>query len=155
MTRLIFLPALLCCPFLSHAQTNAAKEASISALSTVQPASFTTPPVAISVTKTANTLRPTSRGVVPPTLIHTLAMKDDGNQHVHISGRQRVVTVYLTVNEAGQPTDLNIPEPVDDALDVEVLATVGKFRYKPATLDGKPIAMAVHMHYVVPVGAVY
>jgi TonB family protein len=82
-------------------------------------------------------------------------MKDDGNQHVHISGRQRVVTVYLTVNEAGQPTDLNIPEPVDDALDVEVLATVGKFRYKPATLDGKPISMAVHMHYVVPVGAVY
>ena len=82
-------------------------------------------------------------------------MKDDGNQHVHVEGRQRIVTVELTVNEAGQPMDLRIPQPVDDALDVEVLATVGKFRYQPGTLNGKAIAMPVHVHYVVPVGAIY
>jgi len=82
-------------------------------------------------------------------------MKDDGNQHVHIEGRERIVMVELTVNQAGQPTDLRIPEPVDDALDVEVLATVGKFRYQPGTLNGRPIPMTVHMRYVVPVGAIY
>ncbi len=82
-------------------------------------------------------------------------MKDDGNEHYHVEGRQRVITVFLTVDEAGRPTDLHIPEPIDDALDVEVLATIGKFQYQPGMLDGKPISMPVHMHYVVPVGAIY
>jgi TonB family protein len=93
--------------------------------------------------------------IVPPKLIHTLPMRDNGNQHVHVEGRARTILVDLTVNQNGEPTDLRIPQPADDALDVEVLATVGKFRYQPGTLDGKPIPMSVHMHYVVPVGTIY
>ena len=158
MTRLIFLPALLCLPLLSNAQTNVTKEAS---LSLPAEASYGTLPLTASPTSTPssaaapNPVRPVSTGIVPPKLVRTLALKDDGNQHVHVEGRQRVVIVELTVNTAGEPTDLHIPSPTDDSLDVEVLATVGKFRYQPGTLNGKPIAMPVRMHYIVPVGAIY
>ncbi len=82
-------------------------------------------------------------------------MKDNGNQHFHVEGRERVVMVQLTVNELGLPTDLHIPEPAEEALDTQILAAVGKFRYEPGTLDGKPTPMTVRIHYVVAVGAIY
>lgn len=151
----LILPLVLCIPLVSHAQGLIGKEAPTVALNESSPGPGVSIPAAASSKPSANTARATSSGIVPPKLVHTIPMRDDGNQHVHIAGRERVVLVYLTVNAAGQPTDLNIPDPVDDALDVEVLATVGKFRYQPGTLDGKPIPMAVHMHYVVPVGAIY
>ncbi len=158
MTRHLLIVAVLCFPLFSRAQTNSPKEVSLASVSesssiplssTVRLSEPGTPAPA------PNRVRPISQGVVPPKLVHMIAMKDDGNQHVHISGRQRVVVVYLTVDEAGQPMDIHIPEPVDDALDVEVMATVGKFRYEPGTLDGKPVAVPVHLHFVVPIGAIY
>jgi TonB family protein len=154
MMRFI-LPFVLCIPLVSHAQVPTGKEASTVALNETSPGPTASIPAAASPKPAVDSVRAISSGIIPPKLVHTILMRDDGNQHVHISGRERVVLVYLTVNEAGQPTDLHIPQPVDDALDVEVLATIGKFRYQPGTLDGKPIPMQVHMHYVVPVGAVY
>jgi TonB family protein len=158
MMRLFLLPTVLCLPLLLHGQTSETKQASLVAKaesSYVPPASTSSAPAAPSPVNTTKPVRPVFEGIVPPKLVHTLAMKDDGNQHVHISGRERTVVVELTVNETGEPTELRIPEPVDDALDVEVLATVGKFRYRPGTLNGRPIPMTVRMRYVVPVGAIY
>jgi hypothetical protein len=154
MTRFI-LPLLLFIPVVCHGQSNSTKEASaptVAESSNIALASVATPSAS---NAPINAVKPAFKSIVPPKLVHTIPMKDDGNQHVHIEGRQRVVTVYLKVNEFGEPMDLHIPVPVDDALDVEVLATVGKFRYQPGTLNGKPIPMDVHMHYVVPVGAIY
>jgi hypothetical protein len=158
MPRLLLLAAVLCLSLCSHAQTPNTKESSLTASAEgapIPPSSSARFPASFPPAPAANRVRPVSQGVVPPRLIKMVEMKDDGNQHLHISGRKRIVLVYLTVNEAGQPTDLNIPEPVDDALDVEVLAAVGKFRYEPGTLDGKPVAVPVHLRYVVPVGAIY
>ena len=158
MTRLILLPLLLCVPFFSSAQSSSDKSDSLF-VSAERSSVSQTPSNAVSTIEPSNNSTVLTKtglsGIVPPKLVHTIPMKDDGNQHVHIEGRRCVVTIYLIVNAAGQPTDLQIPEPVDDALDVEVLATVGKFRYQPGTLDGKVTPMPIHMHYVVPVGAVY
>lgn len=74
---------------------------------------------------------------------------------LHVSGRERVVVVELTVDRAGKQAGLRIAQGVEDALDAGVLAMVGRFRYQPGLLNGKPFPITVIIHYVVPVVAVY
>jgi TonB family protein len=52
-----------------------------------------------------------------------------------------VVVVSFTVNEQGVPTDLWVEKGVGAGLDEKALEAVRKYRFEPATKDGKPVAV--------------
>lgn len=150
--RLIFLPVLVCTSMACRAQTPPSQAPPSRIAFVSEPYAGASPSA---TTPSNDTTMPAAREIVPPKLIHALAMKDDGNHHVHIEARRRVVLVELTVNEHGEPTNLHVAQPIDNALEVELLATIGKFRYEPGTINGRAVPVPIRMHYVVPVGAIY
>jgi len=54
-----------------------------------------------------------------------------------------VVLVSLIVNEQGMPTDIRVVRPAGHGLDENAVAAVSQYRFRPATLDGKPIAVRI------------
>ena len=54
----------------------------------------------------------------------------------HLAG---MVTLSLTVDDEGMPTDIHVVSPVGLGLDESAVACMGKSRYSPAQKDGKPV----------------
>ena len=54
-----------------------------------------------------------------------------------------IVVVTMIVNEKGLPTDIKLVKSVGYGLDESALEAVGEYRFEPATLNGKPIAVRV------------
>ncbi len=95
-----------------------------------------------------------STGVVAPKLVQSVAL-GNGEARTHILAATRTVVVEMTVDTAGNPTNLRIAQPVDPTLDKKVLAAVSQFHYKPGTLNGVPAAVPVRLKYVISQGAAY
>jgi TonB family protein len=49
----------------------------------------------------------------------------------------------MIVNEKGLPTDIGLVKSVGYGLDESALLAAGEYRFEPATLNGKPIAVRV------------
>ena len=64
-------------------------------------------------------------------------------------GFQGDVIVEVTIDKLGNVTDLKLLRGVGRGIDDKVLATLRNWRYKPAMMDGEPIAEKhdVHFHY--------
>jgi TonB family protein len=58
-----------------------------------------------------------------------------------VAFHQAEVVLSLKVDEAGKPTNVKITKSPNADLDGAVLAAVRKFRFEPATLDNKPVAI--------------
>jgi TonB family protein len=56
---------------------------------------------------------------------------------------QGVSTLWIVVDEAGNPTQIHILRPVGVGLDDKGVEAVRKWRFRPATLDGRPVAVQV------------
>jgi len=76
-------------------------------------------------------------GVTRPVLIHQVfpefteqARKDK------VSG---IVTVNFLVDENGNPTHVRVMHGLGDGLDMEAIAAVKQYKFKPAMRDGKPV----------------
>ena len=64
-------------------------------------------------------------------------------------GFQGDVIVEVTIDKLGNVIDLKLLRGVGRGIDEKVLATLRSWHYKPATMDGEPIAEKhdVHFHY--------
>lgn len=64
-------------------------------------------------------------------------------------GFQGDVIVEVTIDKSGNVIDLKLLRGVGRGVDEKVMATLRNWRYKPATMDGEPIAEKhdVHFHY--------
>ena len=64
-------------------------------------------------------------------------------------GFQGDVIVEVTIDKLGNVIDLKLLHGVGQDIDQKVMATLRNWRYKPATMDGEPIAEKhdVHFHY--------
>jgi TonB family protein len=51
------------------------------------------------------------------------------------------IVLSLNVDETGKPTNVQITKSPTGDLNQPVLAAVRKFRFEPATLDNKPVAV--------------
>ena len=55
------------------------------------------------------------------------------------------VVLRLTVDEAGQPRDISVVQPIDPELSQSVIAAMAQWRFTPAQKDGKPVATRVEL----------
>lgn len=142
------LAILAISPVLLHAQVKSpAQPGSTPVLqsSNIQPAAF-------AAVKPIDNAAPTpvriSTGVTPPQLIHSA---DVDPNHVFPShfGQDRIVTVDMVVDENGKPSNLKVVKSSDMYTDGGILMAVDKYRYKPATLNGTAVPMAVTLKFII------
>ncbi len=87
-----------------------------------------------------------SSGVIAPVLVYTVNV--DRNHILHdTSGQDRLVSVGMTVDATGKPTDLKVIKSEDKFTDGGILSAVSQYRYKPATLDGNPVPTEVTVNF--------
>jgi protein TonB len=55
------------------------------------------------------------------------------------------VVLFLVVDAQGQPRDIRLQRSLGMGLDEKAMAAVSKWRFQPATLDGKPVATQINV----------
>jgi TonB family protein len=60
----------------------------------------------------------------------------------HLAG---TVTMSLTVDDDGKPTDIHVVSPVGLGLDENAVACMRQSRYSPAQKDGKPVPLKINV----------
>ncbi|MGO8932553.1 MAG: energy transducer TonB [Terracidiphilus sp.] len=82
-------------------------------------------------------------GAEPPTVIHSVEAEfSDEARRDRIQG---VVLLSMIVDEQGMPTEIRVERPAGHGLDENAVAAVSQYRFRPATLDGKPIAVRIRI----------
>jgi TonB family protein len=79
--------------------------------------------------------------VLPPKAIHAPAPK-----YTYAARRARLegdCIVELVVDAQGRPQDIHMKKALDGGLDKNAIKAVKKYRFKPATLNGTPVAVQI------------
>jgi TonB family protein len=95
-------------------------------------------------TGTDHTVR-VSTGVVPPRLVHSIAIPSDMDWQWKVAGPERTTEVSMTVDASGKPTNLKIVKSAGVDLDRHVLEAVGQYRFTPATVSNQAAPMDVDL----------
>jgi TonB family protein len=143
MRKVILAATLAMSPMLLHAQAHspAKTEAGTLQSSLVQPDDF-----AADHSAAATPLRVTT-GVTAPKLISTAEIFSTDEWYSHSAFSKKVV-VEMLVDEKGVPSDLKVVNSIGTEMDKNVLAAVGRYRFKPGTLDNKPVAVPLKLEIV-------
>jgi TonB family protein len=81
------------------------------------------------------------RGVTPPKAVYNPVPEfTDEARRKKIQG---IVILDLIVNSDGTVRDVNVVKSLEPGLDRQAIATVGKWKFQPATKDGKPVAVKI------------
>jgi TonB family protein len=59
------------------------------------------------------------------------------------------VVLWLIVGGNGLPRDVKVARSVAPQIDQTAIDTVSKWRFRPATLDGKPVAVQINVEFIV------
>jgi TonB family protein len=86
-----------------------------------------------------------STGVVPPQLVHSIAIPSDMDWEWKLAGNERTAEVSLTVDATGRPTNLKIVKSAGVDIDQNVLEAVSQYRFKPATVSNQTAPMDVDL----------
>ncbi len=84
---------------------------------------------------------PVSTGVKPAHVLSSAPVELTDVTPDIVAFHQAEVVLNLKVDATGKPTDVQITKSPMVDLDAPVLAAVRKFRFEPATLDNKPVAV--------------
>jgi TonB family protein len=84
---------------------------------------------------------PVSTGVKPASVLSSFPVEIQTVTPDIAAFHQAEVVLSLKVDETGKPTNVQITKSPSVDLDQPVLAAVRKFRFEPATLDNKPVAV--------------
>jgi TonB family protein len=109
-------------------------------------------PAAFAAVHSADAAAPTpvriSSGVTPPQLVYSV---DVDRNHVldSTAGELRNVTVDMTVDESGKPSNIKVVKSADLFTDGGIVSAVDRYRYKPATLNGNAVPMAVRINFTI------
>jgi TonB family protein len=82
-------------------------------------------------------------GAEPPAVIHSVVAEfSDEARRERIEGTVLISTI---VDEQGLPTEIHVERSAGHGLDENAVAAVSQYRFRPATLDGKPIAVRIRI----------
>jgi TonB family protein len=65
-------------------------------------------------------------------------------------GYQGEIVVEVTIERDGSVSDMKVIQSVGHGVDEKVLATIQRWRFRPAILDGSPIASKHDVHFHLP-----
>lgn len=83
--------------------------------------------------------------IKPPRLIHSVAPKvPEWARGARSTGDS---VIHLWVMADGTPSHLSIAQPVGIGLDEDAMAAVMKYRFAPATKDGKPVTVELNIQF--------
>jgi TonB family protein len=94
---------------------------------------------------TASTKLVVSTGLVAPTLLTSTDLSIVGGYPNNVVPVDAKVALSFTVDENGVPQDIHVVQGVNPFWDARVLEAVGKFRYRPGTIDSKPTPVDVNL----------
>jgi TonB family protein len=84
---------------------------------------------------------PVSTGVKPAQILSSVPVELTTVTPDIAASHQMEVVMQLKVDENGKPTNIQITKSPNANLDIPVLEAVSKFRFAPATLNNKPVAV--------------
>jgi TonB family protein len=87
-----------------------------------------------------------STGVTPPKVLTQLTITAPDAMGGHSRPQSNMVAVTFTVDETGQPRNIQILKGSDPYWDARIAAAVQNLHYAPATLNNRPIAMVVNLN---------
>ena len=140
------LAILAMTPLMMHAQVKSSAQPG----STPTLESSNTQPAAFAGVKTDNAAAPTAirvtTGVTAPVLVYSV---DVDRSHIlnSTAAEGRVVTVGMTVDATGKPTDLKVIQSSDKFTDAAILSAASQYRFKAAMLDGSAVASGVTLNF--------
>jgi hypothetical protein len=79
-------------------------------------------------------------GVVPPTPLYQVVPTAPPAIRERIAGIKRPLVLNLTIDETGRVRKTDVVLPVNPVYDQMVVNATSRWRYKPATKDGAPVA---------------
>lgn len=79
------------------------------------------------------------RGVTPPVVIHRV--EPDYPDEARKARFQGSVLVYVEVDEQGRIRSIRVEKPAGLGLDEKAIEAVKQWRFRPATRDGRPVAV--------------
>jgi TonB family protein len=89
-------------------------------------------------------LRKIGRGVAPPVLIYQV--NPEYTEQARQNEATGLVSVSLSVNEQGNPTDVHVVRGVGSGLDEKAIEAVKQYRFRPAMEMGKPVTVAINVN---------
>jgi len=111
--------------------------------------SLTLPAAAFASTPVDDATAPTpirvSTGVTQPVLVNSayLEIPDGYSIDAIPSGAQ--VSLSLTINEKGQPENIQVTKSFNKFWDARVIETVREFHFKPGTVDNQPTPVDMNL----------
>ena len=93
----------------------------------------------------ASTL-PVSTGVIPPRALNTLNITRPSGFTGYPTPVNSMITVTFTVNEAGEPRDIQIVKGANPYWNSSVAHAVQNLRYQPATMNHLAIPVVVKLN---------
>ncbi|HWZ52216.1 MAG TPA: TonB family protein [Granulicella sp.] len=143
------IAALALAPALSHAQAISPAQPRLEArLTSPQPLNAAAPDRS---TGNTTSLR-VSTGVVPPRLVHSVDVESSMDWQWAESGPERVAEVSMIVDQKGRPTNLKIVKSAGMDIDQNLLESVSRYRFEPATVSHQatPMEVDLQVHVLKP-----
>jgi TonB family protein len=84
-----------------------------------------------------------ARGIKAPKA--TFAPAPDYPEHLRGTGAQGQVILWMIVDEKGMPKDVKVARSLSPELDAKAIEAVKRWRFQPATKDGKPVAVQINV----------
>ncbi len=82
-------------------------------------------------------------GVTAPQVIQKV--EPDYTEDARDRGVEGAVMLSVVISETGEPKDVTVVRSLDPGLDANAAAAVRQWRFRPATKDGRPVAVTAHI----------
>ncbi|MEI9967510.1 MAG: TonB family protein [Terracidiphilus sp.] len=86
-----------------------------------------------------------SSGVTQPVLVNSAFLDIPSGYTLDTIPADAQVSLFLTVNEKGQPENIQVTKSFSKFWDARVINTVRQFHFKPATVDNQPTPVDMNL----------
>jgi hypothetical protein len=86
-----------------------------------------------------------STGLTAPTLLRSIGVTIPDGLPKDAIPVDAQFGLTLTVDEKGQPQDIHVVKGINPFWDARIVEAVSKFRYRPGTIDAKPIPVDLNL----------
>ncbi len=86
-----------------------------------------------------------SSGVTEPVLVNTAYLDIPQGYSIDAIPSDAQVALSLTINEKGQPENIQVTKSYSKFWDARVIETVREFRFKPGTVDNEPTPVDMNL----------